>query len=125
MVDYDDAHPFFIFFIQHAWISLTQLETSFLHLVHNFFPKLSCCLNQSIYCLLQNQAIFFVNSWIYHFIIPFWNLHLNLMLQISIQKGIVNVYHFPFQFFNDHACHHNCKCDIIHHWGIVVCEIRT
>ena len=67
-------------------------KTSFLHLVYYFLPKLSCSLNQSINYLLQNLTVFFVYTFTYHFIIPFWNLHINLMLQISIQKGIVNVY---------------------------------
>ena len=47
------------------------------------------------------------------------------MLQISIQKSNVNIYHFPLYIFNYHSCHHNSECDIIHHWGIVVCEINT
>ena len=47
------------------------------------------------------------------------------MLQISIQKGIVNIYHFPLHIFNYHSCHHCSECDIIHHWGIVICEIHT
>ena len=47
------------------------------------------------------------------------------MLQISIQKGIVNVYHFPLQIFIYHSCHHNSECDIINHWGIIVYEIHT
>ena len=96
-VNYDDTNPFFIFFIQHAWVSFTELKTSSLHLVHNFLPKLSCCLNRSINFLLQNQTVFFVHIFAYHFFIPFWNLHINLTLQISIQKGIVNVYYFPLQ----------------------------
>ena len=47
------------------------------------------------------------------------------MFQISIQKGIVNVYYFPFQIFNKHSCHHNSECDIISHWGVIVCKIHT
>ena len=47
------------------------------------------------------------------------------MLQISIQKSIVTIYHFPLHIFNYHSCHHNSECDIIHHWGIAVCEIHT
>ena len=56
---------------------------------------------------------------------PFWNLHINLMLQISIQKGIVNVYYFPLQVFNKHSSHHNSECDIINHWGVIVCKLLT
>ena len=47
------------------------------------------------------------------------------MLQISIQKGIVNVYHFPLQIFYYHSCHHNSECDIINHWGVIVCKIHA
>ena len=47
------------------------------------------------------------------------------MLQIFIQKSISNIYHFSLHIFNYHSCHHNSECDMIHHWGIVVCEIHT
>ena len=56
---------------------------------------------------------------------PFWDLHIYLMLQISIQKGIVNVYYFPLHLFNNHSCHHNSECDIINHWGVIVCKFHT
>ena len=36
-----------------------------------------------------------------------------------------NIYHFPLYIFNCHSCHHNSECDIIRHWGIVVCKIHT
>ena len=48
-------------------------------------------------------TIFFVYIFSYHFIIPFWNFHINLMLQISIQKCIVNIHYFPLQVFNKHS----------------------
>ena len=47
------------------------------------------------------------------------------MFQISIQEGIANVDHFPLQIFNYHFCHHSSECDIINHWGIIICEIHT
>ena len=47
------------------------------------------------------------------------------MLQISIQKCIVNIRYFPLQIFNKYSSHHNSECDIINHWGVVVCNIHT
>ena len=31
---------------------------------------------------------------------------------------------FPLQIFNYHSCHHNSECDIINHWGVIVCKIH-
>ena len=50
---------------------------------------------------------------------------MNLMLQISIQECIVSIHYFPLQVFNKHSCHHNSECDIINHWGVIVCKLHT
>ena len=47
------------------------------------------------------------------------------MFQISIQKYIVNIHNIPLQVFNKHSCHHNSECDIMKHWGVVICEIHA
>ena len=47
------------------------------------------------------------------------------MLQISIQKCIVSILYDPLSVFNKPSCHHNSECDIINHWGVVVCKIHT
>ena len=47
------------------------------------------------------------------------------MVQVTIQKGIVNIHYFPLQVFNEYSCHHNFESDMINHWGVVICEIHT
>ena len=47
------------------------------------------------------------------------------MLQVTIQKCIVNIHFFSLQVFNEHSCHHNSESDIIDHRGVVICEIHT
>ena len=47
------------------------------------------------------------------------------MLQIIIQKCIVNIHYFSLQVFNEHSCHHNSESDITDHWGVVIHEIHA
>ena len=38
-VNNDDTNPSFIFSVEHAWISIAELKTCFLHLVNNCLPN--------------------------------------------------------------------------------------
>ena len=102
-VNYDDTNLFFIVFLQHAWVSFIELKPSSMHLVCNFHPKLSCCLiNPYIaFCKINSLLCPHLGLSLHHTLLG--SSYINLMLQISIQKGIVNVYYFPLQFFNKHS----------------------